>query len=82
MEIGSEDVFHQFTVQDPLCELETHLISGTQLASVVDKSESQKYYRFNFHYRFCITHFVEQRNVRINLNKTNVNINFNVHTCK
>ena len=29
MEIGSEDVFHQFTVQDPLCELETHLISGT-----------------------------------------------------
>ena len=35
MEIGSEDVFHQFTVQDPLCELETHLISGTQLASVL-----------------------------------------------
>ena len=35
MEIGSEDVFHQFTVQDPLCELETHLISGTQLALVL-----------------------------------------------
>lgn len=35
MEIGPKDVFHQFTVQDPLCELETHLISGTQLASVL-----------------------------------------------